>query len=52
MTSIIYQWSIDEWHELVDSGVLAGKPVELLEGNIVDLIIHLERVTICCNSRL
>lgn len=37
MTSIIYKWSIDEWHELVDSGVLAGKPVELLEGNIVEM---------------
>ena len=32
MASIIYKWSIDEWHELVDSGV-----VELLEGNIVEM---------------
>ena len=37
MASIIYKWSLDEWHELVDSGVLAGKPVELLEGNIVEM---------------
>ncbi len=37
MTSIIYKWSIDEWHELVNSGVLEGKPVELLEGNIVEM---------------
>ena len=37
MTSIIYKWSIDEWHELVDSGVLEGKPVELLEGDIVEM---------------
>ena len=37
MASIIYKWSIDEWHELVDSGVLEGKPVELLEGNIVEM---------------
>ena len=37
MTSMIYKWSIDEWHELVDSGVLDGKPVELLEGNIVEM---------------
>ena len=37
MASIIYKWSIDEWHELVDSGVLEGKPVELLEGNIVKM---------------
>ena len=35
MALITYKWSIDEWHELVDSGVLAGKPVEFLEGNIV-----------------
>jgi Uma2 family endonuclease len=37
MASTIYKWSIDEWHELVDSGVLEGKPVELLEGNIVEM---------------
>jgi Uma2 family endonuclease len=37
MSSTIYKWSLDEWHELVDSGVLAGKPVELLEGNIVEM---------------
>ena len=37
MASIIYKWSIEEWHELVDSGVLLGKPVELLEGNIVEM---------------
>ncbi len=37
MAAIIYKWSIDEWHELVDSGLLEGKPVELLEGNIVEM---------------
>ena len=37
MASIIYKWSIEEWHELVDSGVLEGKPVELLEGDIVEM---------------
>ncbi len=37
MASTIYKWSVDEWHELVDSGVLEGKPVELLEGNIVEI---------------
>lgn len=37
MASITYKWSINEWHELVDSGVLQGKPVELLEGNIVHM---------------
>ncbi|WP_107670572.1 Uma2 family endonuclease [Cyanothece sp. BG0011] len=37
MTSIIYKWSIDEWHELVNSGILEGKPVELLEGDIIEM---------------
>ena len=37
MASIIYKWSINEWHKLVDSGVLEGKPVEFLEGNIVEM---------------
>lgn len=32
-----YKWSVREWHELVDTGVLEGKPVELLEGNIVEM---------------
>ena len=37
MAAIIYKWSIDEWHELINSGVLEGKPVELLEGDIVEM---------------
>lgn len=32
-----YKWSIDKWHELVNSGVLEGQKVELLEGNIVEM---------------
>ncbi|NJL52454.1 MAG: Uma2 family endonuclease [Hydrococcus sp. SU_1_0] len=35
MTLTTYKWSIEEWHDLVDSGVLAGKKVELLEGEII-----------------
>ncbi len=30
-----YKWSISEWHELVETGMLEGKPVELLEGEII-----------------
>ena len=37
MTSTTYKWSIEEWHELVDSGLLEGKPVELLEGEIIEI---------------
>lgn len=35
MTLTTYKWSIEEWHELVDAGLLEGKPVEFLEGEIV-----------------
>ena len=37
MSATTYKWSIDEWHELIESGVLADKPVELLEGEIVEM---------------
>ena len=37
MTLITYKWTISEWHQLVDSGVLADKKVELLAGEIVHM---------------
>ena len=37
MTLTTYKWSIEEWHELVDAGLLEGKPVEFLEGEIVEV---------------
>ena len=37
MTLTTYKWSINEWHELIDSGLLAGKKLELLEGEIVQM---------------
>ena len=37
MTLITYKWSIAEWHELVNSGILQDKPVELLEGEIIEM---------------
>ena len=37
MTLTTYKWSIEEWHKLVESGLLEGKPVELLEGKIVEM---------------
>jgi Uma2 family endonuclease len=37
MTLSTYKWSIKAWHDLVDSGVLAGQRVELLEGAIVEM---------------
>jgi Uma2 family endonuclease len=37
MTLSTYKWSIEEWHELVDSGLLEGKAVEFLEGKIIEV---------------
>ena len=31
----LYKWTIEEYHHMIESGLLAGKSVELLEGNIV-----------------
>ena len=33
----VFKWSIADWHELVESGVLAERRVELLEGEIVEM---------------
>ncbi|ELS04282.1 hypothetical protein Xen7305DRAFT_00040110 [Xenococcus sp. PCC 7305] len=35
MTLTTYKWSVEQWHKLVESGLLEGKSVELLEGEIV-----------------
>jgi Uma2 family endonuclease len=37
MTLTTYKWSIEEWHEIVNSGLLEGKPVEFLEGEIISM---------------
>ena len=37
MTTTLFKWSIEDWHELVNSGVLDDKKVELLEGTIVNM---------------
>jgi Uma2 family endonuclease len=37
MTLTVAKWSIDEYHQLVESGVLADRKVELLNGIIVEM---------------
>lgn len=37
MTLTTYKWSIEEWHELVEAGMLHNKPVQLLEGEIIEM---------------
>jgi Uma2 family endonuclease len=33
----VFKWSIADWHELIESGVLAERRVELLEGEIIEI---------------
>ncbi|MEL7077667.1 MAG: Uma2 family endonuclease [Cyanobacteria bacterium J06648_1] len=37
MTLTTYKWSIEEWHDLVSTGLLEGKAVEFLEGEIIEV---------------
>ena len=31
----LYKWSVEDYHQIIESGVLEGKSVELLEGEII-----------------
>ena len=37
MTITTYKWSVEEYHWMIESGLLEGKPVELLNGEIVEM---------------
>jgi Uma2 family endonuclease len=37
MTMITYKWSVEEYHLMIESGLLTGKSVELLNGEIVEM---------------
>ena len=37
MTITTYKWSIEEYHLLIESGLLEGKSVEFLDGEIVEM---------------
>ena len=37
MVATTYKWQIEQWHKLVNSGLLDGLPIELLEGDIVEM---------------
>ena len=44
----LYKWSVEEYHRIIESGVLEGKSVELLEGKIITMSpekpIHSSRI--------
>lgn len=33
----LYKWSVEDYHSLIETGIIEGKPVELLEGEIVTM---------------
>ncbi len=33
----LYKWSVEEYHRMIETGLLEGKPVELLEGEIITM---------------
>ncbi len=37
MTVAIAKWTLEEYHRLVDAGMLRDKPVELIKGEIVEM---------------
>ena len=37
MTVTTYKWSLEQWHKLVETGVLAGQNVEFIEGEIIEM---------------
>jgi Uma2 family endonuclease len=37
MTMITHKWSVEEYHLMIESGLLTGKSVELLNGEIVEM---------------
>ncbi|MEL7052820.1 MAG: Uma2 family endonuclease, partial [Cyanobacteria bacterium J06588_5] len=37
MTVAIAKWTLEEYHQLVDTGLLANKQVELIRGEIVEM---------------
>ena len=34
---VTYKWSIEDYHRAIATGILADKPVELLEGDIIQM---------------
>lgn len=37
MSVTTYKWSLQQWHKLVETGLLAGQNVEFIEGEIIEM---------------
>jgi Uma2 family endonuclease len=34
---ILHKWSVEDYHRMIETGILDGKPVELLKGEIIEM---------------
>ncbi len=37
MTVIVGKWRIDEYHRMIEAGILSDRKIELLKGEIVEI---------------
>lgn len=37
MTVTIAKWTLDQYHQMIEAGILEGQPIELLNGEIIEL---------------
>lgn len=50
MSTIAAKWSIEEYHRMVDAGILDDRHVELLRGEIVEMVPEREPHAYCSNE--
>ncbi|MCC5662600.1 hypothetical protein LC653_01290 [Nostoc sp. CHAB 5784] len=43
MSVIVAKWTIDEYHHMIDAGILSDRKVELLKGEIVEIFAEGEQ---------
>jgi Uma2 family endonuclease len=52
MTFIVAKWTIDEYHRIIDAGILSDRKVELLKGEIVEMSPEGEPHPYCSDEAL
>lgn len=50
MTVIVAKWTIDEYHRMIDAGILSDRKVELLKGEIVEMSAEGEPHAYCSHE--
>ena len=50
MSVIVAKWTIDEYHRMIDAGILSDRKVELLNGEIVEIFAEGEPHAYCSHE--